>query len=104
MLCSPTRVDAVAGAGDSRDDPRLAEPFAQTRDGDTHRVGERVRVLVPRPRPELLCANDPTSSGDEHFEHCVLLPGQRDVTAVTVDLAAARVQPPTRARSPRCPV
>src|SRR4029077_14266449 len=30
---------------------------------------------------------------DEHFEHCELLPGQRDITFVAVDLAAERVQP-----------
>ena len=30
--------------------------------------------------------------GDEDFEHCELLPGQRDVAAVAVDLSAERIQ------------
>src|SRR5207248_1536708 len=32
---------------------------------------------------------------DEDFEHCELLPGQRDVAAVAVDLSAERIQPQT---------
>src|SRR5207248_3582441 len=31
--------------------------------------------------------------GDENFEHRELLPGQRDVAALAVDLAAERIQP-----------
>ena len=42
-------VDAVADAGHGGDDPGFAEAFAQCRDGDAHGVGERVRVLIPRP-------------------------------------------------------
>src|SRR5207244_11968301 len=33
---------------------------------------------------------------DEHFEHGELLPGQRDVAAVAVDLTAERIQPQAR--------
>src|SRR4051795_987673 len=87
------RVDAVPDAGNGGDDPGFAEPFAQSRDGDAHGVGERVCVLVPRSRQELFGADDTAFCGDEHFEHCELLPGQRDVAAVAVDLAAERIQP-----------
>ena len=34
----------------------------------------------------------PGPSGDENFEYGELLPGQRDVAAVPVDLAAERIQ------------
>ena len=44
---------------------------------------------------ELFGADDTTFGGDEDFEHCELLPGQRDVAAVAVDLAAERIQPET---------
>src|SRR4029450_3409960 len=81
-------VDAVAGAGDGGDDPGFAEPFAQGRDRDAHGVGERVCVLIPRPRQELFGTHDPAFGGDEDLEHGELLPGERDVTAVAVDLPA----------------
>src|SRR6476646_2992005 len=90
------RVDAVADAGHGGDDPGLAEPFAQSGDRDAHCVGERVRVLVPRLRQELFGADDTAFGSDEDFEHGELLPGQRDVAAVAVDLAAKRIQPQTR--------
>ena len=48
------RVDPVPDAGYGRDDRRFAEAFAQCRDGDSHRVGERIRVLIPRPFQELV--------------------------------------------------
>src|SRR3954447_499765 len=86
-------VDAIPGAGHGGDDPGLAEPFAQSRDGDAHRVGERVRVLVPRLRQEILCTDHTALGRHEDFEHCELLPGQRDVAAVAVDLATERIQP-----------
>src|SRR5437762_7366054 len=89
------RVDAVASAGHGGDDPGFAEPFAQSRDRDAHGVGERVRVLVPRPCQELFGADDTASGSNEDLEHCELLPGQRDVAAVTVDLSAERIQPQT---------
>ena len=93
-LASPfPGVDAVPDAGDGGDDPGLAEPFAQCRDGDAHGVGERVCVLVPRSRQELFGADDTAFGSDEDFEHRELLPGQRDVAAVAVDLAAERIQP-----------
>ena len=47
------RVDAVAGASHGGDDPGFAEAFAQRRDCDTHGVGERVGVLIPRPFQKL---------------------------------------------------
>ena len=87
------RVDAVSDAGHGGDDPGLPEPFAQPRDGDAHRVCERVGVLVPRPREQLLGADDAAFGRDEHLEHRELLPCQRDVTAVAVDLAAERIKP-----------
>src|SRR5256885_11738455 len=87
------RVDAVAGAGDGGDDPGFAEPFAQSRDRDAHGVGERVCVLIPGSRQELFGADDAAFGSDEDLEHGELLPGQRDVAAVTVDLAAERIQP-----------
>ena len=89
------RVDAVPDAGHGGDDPGFAEPFAQSRDRDAHGVGERVCVLVPRSRQELFGADDTAFGGDEDLEHCELLPGQRDVAAVAVDLAAERIQPQT---------
>ena len=98
------RVDAVAGAGHRGDDPGLAEAFAQSRDRDAHRVGERVRVLVPRPCQQLFGADDTALGGDEDFEHCELLPGQRDVAAVAVDLAPERIQPQARDLSHGRPV
>src|SRR3982750_2509981 len=90
------RVDAVTGAGDGGDQPRLAEPLAQSRDGDAHGVRERIRVLVPRLREELFRADDASFGGDEDFEHRELLPGQRDVAAVAVDLAPERIHAQTR--------
>src|SRR3954449_13318650 len=87
------RVDAVADACHGGDDPGFAEAFAQCRDGDAHGVGERVCVLVPCSRQELFGADDTAFGGDEDFEHCELLPGQRDVAAVAVDLSAERIQP-----------
>ena len=89
------RVDAVADAGHGGDDPGFAEPFAQCRDRDAHGVGERVCVLIPRSRQELFGADDTAFGSDEDFEHCELLPGQRDVAAVAVDLSAERIQPQT---------
>src|SRR5207248_9720647 len=89
------RVDAVADAGYGGDDPGFAETFAQSRDGDAHGVGERVCVLIPCSRQELFGADDTAFGSDENFEHCELLPGQRDVAAVAVDLAAERIQPQT---------
>ena len=69
------------------------EPFAQSRDRDAHGVGERGCVLVPRPRQELLGADDAPFGGDEDFEHRELLPGQRDVAVVAVDFSPERIQP-----------
>src|SRR3954469_19919151 len=86
-------VDAVPGAGHGGDDPRFAETLAQCRDGDAHGVRERVRVLVPRPFQELFGADDTAFGGNEHFEHGELLPRERDVAAVAVDLSAERIQP-----------
>jgi hypothetical protein len=88
-------VDAVADAGHGGDDPGFAEAFAQCRDRDPHGVGEGVGVLVPCPLQELLGADDTAFGSDEDFEHGELLPGQRDVLAVAVDLAAERVQTQT---------
>src|SRR3954470_20079928 len=87
------RVDAVTGTGHRRDDPRFTEPLAKGRDGDAHRVGERVGVAVPRPLQKLLGAEDTALCGDEDFEHGELLPGERHEAAVAVDLAAERVDP-----------
>src|SRR3954451_6680107 len=86
------RLDAVPGAGHGGDDPRLAEALAQSRDRDAHGVGERVCVLIPGPFQELLGADDTAFGSDEDFEHGELLPGERDVAAVAVDLAAERIQ------------
>ena len=86
-------IDAVPDAGHRGDQPGFAEPLAQGRDRDAHGVGERIGVLVPRPLQELLGADHTAFGGDENFEHGELLPGQRDVPAVPVDLAAERVQP-----------
>src|SRR3954453_2864166 len=88
-------VDAVADAGDGGDDPGLAEAFPESRDRDAHRVGERVCALVPCSRQQLFGADDTAFGSDEDFEHCELLPGQRDVAAVAVDLSAERIQPQT---------
>src|SRR3954454_19655353 len=86
-------VDAVADAGHRGDDPGFAEALAQSRDRDAHGVGERVCVLIPGPFQELLSADDTAFGSDEDFEHGELLPGQRDVAAVSVDLAAERIPP-----------
>src|SRR3954466_4196992 len=86
-------VDAVPHTGHGGDDPGLAEPFAQCRDRDAHRVGERVCVLIPRSSQELFRADDTAFGGDEDFEHGELLARQRDVAAVAVDLAAERIEP-----------
>src|SRR5918912_854609 len=86
------RADAVPNPGHRGDDPGLAEASAQCRDGDAHGVGERVCVLIPRPFQELFGADDTAFGSDEHFEHGELLPGERDVAAVSVDLAAERIQ------------
>src|SRR6266404_75741 len=86
-------VDAVADAGHGGDDRRFAEAFAQCRDGDAHGVGERVGVLIPRSLQELFGADDTAFGSDEDLEHGELLPGQRDVAAVAVDLSAERIQP-----------
>src|SRR4029453_13323546 len=39
--------------------------------------------------------DDTAFGSDKDFEHCELLPGQRDVAAVAVDLSAERIQPET---------
>src|SRR3954453_18578695 len=87
-----TVVDGVADAGHRGDQPGFAEPLAQRRDRDAHGVGERVGVLVPRPFQEFLGADNTALGRDEDFEHRELLPRQRDVAAVAVDLAAERIQ------------
>src|SRR5262249_10958395 len=100
MLSSPTpgvwlSVDAVPDAGHGGDQPGFAEAFAQCRDRDAHGVGERVRILIPRPFQEFLGTDDTAFGGDEDFEHRELLAGQRDVAAVAVDLAAERIHTQT---------
>src|SRR4051812_37680644 len=89
------RVDAVPGAGHGGDDPGFAEAFAQCRDGDAHGVGERVRVLIPRPFQEFFGADHTAFGSDENFEHGELLAGERDVAAVAVNLAAEWIQTQT---------
>src|SRR3954468_2980784 len=42
---------------------------------------------------EALRADDTAFGGDEDFEHRELFPGERDVSAVAVDLAAERIEP-----------
>src|SRR4051794_13610853 len=86
------RADAVPGAGHGGDDPGLAEALAQCGDRDAHGVGERVRVLIPRPFQELFGADDTAIGSDENLEHRELLAGERDVAAVAVDLAAKRIE------------
>src|SRR4051794_11838703 len=97
-------VDAVADAGHRGDDPGFAEAFAQSRDRDAHGAGERVCVLIPCSLQELFGGDDPAFGSHEDFEHCELLPGQCDVAAVAVDLAAERIQPQTRDLSDGWPV
>src|ERR1041385_1678329 len=97
------RVDAVPDAGHGCDEPGFAEPFAQSRDGDPRSVGERVCVLIPCSLQELFGADATAFDSDEDFEHGELLPGQRDVAAVAVDLAAERIQPQTGDLSHRRP-
>src|SRR3978361_265762 len=82
------RVDAIADAGNGRDDPGFAEAFAECRDRDTHCVGERGGVLVPRALEQVLRADDTALGGDEDFEHRELFSGERDVAVAAVDLAA----------------
>src|SRR6185295_16228983 len=94
--CLRLRVDAVSDAGHGGDDPGLAEPFAQSRDRDAHRVGERVCVLIPGPCQELFGTHDTAFGSDEYLEHGELFPGERDVMAVAVDLPSERIQ--TQAR------
>src|SRR4051794_20735295 len=86
-------VDAVADARNRGDDPGLAQPLAQRRDGDAYGVGERVGVLVPGPLEQFLSTDHATLGSDQDLEHGKLLAGERDVAAVAVDLAAERVQP-----------
>jgi hypothetical protein len=88
-------VDAVADTGHGGDQPWLAEPLAQGRDGDAYGVGKRVRVLIPCPLQEHFGADDTAFGRHEDLEHGELLAGQRDVAAVAVDLAPERVQPQT---------
>src|SRR6266581_8591158 len=97
-------VDAVPDAGHGGDDPGFAEPFAQCRDRDARGVGVGVGVLVPCSREEVFGADDAAFSGDEDFEHCELLPGQRDVAAVAIDLAAEGIQSEAGELSHRWPV
>src|SRR3954467_15075855 len=97
-------VDAVPGAGHGGDDPGFAEAFAQRRDRDAHSVGERVCVLIPRSLQELFGADDTAVGSGEDIEDGELLPGQRDVAAVAVDLAAERIHPQTCDLSHRRPV
>src|SRR5882757_10731866 len=98
MVSSPSSgagrcVDAVSRARYRGDDPGFAEPFAQSRDRDARGVGERVCVLIPRSRQEFFGADETAFGGDEDFEHCELLSGQRNVAAVAVDLSAERIEP-----------
>src|SRR4029078_7497005 len=81
-------VDAVADAGHGGDDPGFAEPFAQCRDRDAHGVGERVRVLIPRPFQQFLGGDDTAFGSDQDLEHGELFPGEPDVPAVAIDLPA----------------
>src|SRR5918995_5696723 len=103
-LSTVASLDAVADAGHRGYEPGFAEPLAQGRDGDAHGVGERVRVLIPRPFEQLLGADDAALGGDEDLEHRELLAGQRDVAPVAVDLTAERIQPQTRDLPHRRPV
>ena len=48
---------------------------------------------IPRPFEQLFGADDTAFGSDEDLEHRELLPGQRDVAAVAVDLPAERIQP-----------
>src|SRR6185369_11698118 len=93
FVTSRLRLDPVAGARHGGDHPGLAEPLAQPRDGDAHGVRERVRVLVPRSRQELFGAHDAPFGSDQDLEHRELLPGQRDVAAVAIDLPPEGIQP-----------
>src|SRR5689334_19628401 len=88
-------VDAVPDAGHGRDDPGVAEPLAQCRDRDAHGVGEGVGILVPRLLQELFGADDAAFGIDENLQYCELLPCERDVAAVAVDLSAKRIQTQT---------
>src|SRR5262245_29061348 len=97
-------VDTVADAGHCGDDPGSAEPFAQGRDRDAHRVGERVCVLVPGSCQELFGTHDTAFGSDEDLQHGELFPGERDVTAVAIDLPPERIQTQARDLSHRWPV
>src|SRR5262249_14951094 len=96
--------DAVPDAGHGGYDPGFAEAFAQCRNGDAHRVGERVCILIPCALQELFGADDTAIGSDENFKHCELLPSQRYVTTVAVYLAAERSPGQTCALSHRRPV
>src|SRR3954466_8701987 len=92
-FCLSSGVDSIPGAGHGGDDRGFAEAFAQSRDRDAHRVGERVCVLIPRPSQQLFGAAHAAAGRDQDFKHCELLAGERDVAAVAVDLAAERIHP-----------
>src|SRR3954447_12202408 len=104
MSCAGWCVDAVADAGHGGDHPRFTEALAQCRDSDAHSVGEGVRVLIPRSLEQLFGTDDAALGSDEDLQDGELLPGERDVAAVAVDLAAERIQTQARELSHRRPV
>ena len=61
-------------------------------------------MLVPCPLQELFGTDDTAFGADEHLEHRELLPGECDVVAVAVDLAAERIETQTCDLSHRRPV
>jgi serine-type D-Ala-D-Ala carboxypeptidase (penicillin-binding protein 5/6) len=82
-------VDAVPDAGHRRDDPGLAEAFAQCRDGDAHGVGERVGVLIPRPSQQSVVA---VRAGEQLTERqllqALLIPSGNNIAPLLAALVA----------------
>ena len=60
-----------------------------------HGVGEGICVSRPMLALELFGADDAAFGCDEDFEHGELLPGERDLAAVAVDISSERIQTQT---------
>jgi glycopeptide antibiotics resistance protein len=88
-------VDSIADTGHSRDQPGFAQSLTQGRDCDSHRVGERIGVLIPCSLEKFLGTDDSTLRGSEHLQHRELFAGERNVAAIPIDLAPERVHAQT---------
>lgn len=91
FLCTGRALYPVAGTWYRADEPGLSKSLTQTGDGDSYRIGEWVRVLIPCSFEQVLSTHHASLSRHEHLEHGELLPGQGNISALPIHLTPKRV-------------